>query len=46
MLFGFVLPGYEFDADLEEAELCGSEATLDAKSDEEVRSASVTPADA
>ena len=46
MLFGFVLPGYEFDADLDEMELSGGEATPDAINDKETRSASAAPTDA
>lgn len=46
MLFGFVLPGYEFDADLEETELPSGEVTPRDQDDEKTRFSSATPANA
>jgi hypothetical protein len=40
MLFGFVLPGYEFDADLEAMELSVDEATRNSMNEDDAGAAS------
>ena len=46
MLFGFVLPGYEFDGDLEHMEPSSGEATPGGEHDKETKPAPCTPDDA
>jgi len=46
MLFGFVLPGYEFDGDLEHMEPSSGEAASGGEHDEVTKPASAAPADA
>ena len=46
MLFGFVLPGYEFDDDLKEMGLSKDKAALDYSQADETMSSSIMSAEA